>query len=324
MPTVPSPARISTSRAVIGALYMALADDTGEDWVGRVAPEIFDSDSELETYAWLNEIPGLREWIGGRQAVGLSEQGFSIRNKKYEGTLEIPVDWLRRDKTRQILARIREQAEAAQSHWAELLSALIAAGENTACYDGQYFFDTDHPGPLDATGGQTGSQSNDISVDVTTPTAPTTVEMSAAIISGIKAMLKLRTERGRYLNAGARRFLVYTPIDLMESVAGALGAQVIADTVSRTNQLLTLGTLGGFQIDMAIDPRSDWTTKFAVFRGDGMNKSLLRQEEVGVQTKAQAEGSQIEFDRDAHLYGINCTRAVGFGRWQHACLVTLS
>jgi phage major head subunit gpT-like protein len=324
MPTIPSPARISTSRAVIGALYLALQDDTGESWVPRVAPDIFDSDSELETYGWLNEVPGLRKWIGGRQAVGMSEEGFSIRNEKFEGTLEIPLDWLRRDKTRQILARIAEQAEAANSHWAELLSALIAAGESTACYDGQYFFDTAHPGPLGQDGAASGSQSNDIGVDVTTATAPTAVEMASAIITAIKQLMGLRTERGRYLNASARQFLVYTPLGLMESVAAALGAQVIADTVSRTNQLLTLGTLGGFRIDMAIDPRSAWTTKFAVFRGDQMAKSLLRQEEVGIQTKAQAEGSFVEFDKDAHLYGINCSRAVGYGRWQHACLVTLS
>jgi hypothetical protein len=316
MPTIPSPVRLTTSRAVIGQFYLALENDTGASWVGDVSPAPFSSDQESETYAWLGQTPKLREWIGGRQAQGLMEQGFTIRNKKYESTLELPVDWMRRDKTGQILMRINEQAEAANDHWAELLSTLIEAGEASACYDGQYFFDTDHAEE------DSGSQSNDLTYDVSTTTAPTTVEMSGAILAATQGLLGLKDGKGRYLNANARAFTVMVPLSFMGAAAAALGSTVIADTVSRTNTLITLGALGGFQYRLAINPRLSWTTKFALFRTGG--KALVRQEELAVQMAAQAEGSPAEFERDVHQYGIKTNRNVGYGYWQHAALTTLT
>ena len=67
---------------------------------------------------------------------------------------------MRRDKTGQIDIRIREQVQRAQAHWAKLLSDLIIAAESTVCYDGQYFFDTDH------SEGDSGTQDNDLSIGV--------------------------------------------------------------------------------------------------------------------------------------------------------------
>ena len=37
-----------------------------------------------------------------------------------------------------------ELAERGTTHFASLLSTLIVNGASTTCYDGQYFFDTDH------------------------------------------------------------------------------------------------------------------------------------------------------------------------------------
>ncbi len=196
MPTIPQPARISTSRAVIALLVQQMEDALGDDWTGQIAnPTPFTSDQESETYAWLSEVPKLREWLGGRQAVGLSESGFTIRNRKFESTIEIAVDWMRRDKTGQIRQRINELAEADRAHWAELLTDLILASEDTVCYDGQYFFDTDHPDP---SASQDGSavQSNDLTYNSVSTTSPTTVEFVAALLAATKALLKMRTEKG--------------------------------------------------------------------------------------------------------------------------------
>jgi len=37
---------------------------------------------------------------------------------------------------------------------------------------------------------------------------------------------------------------------------------------------------------------------------------------------AVAEGSELEFDKDIHRYGIKAIRNVGYGYWQKGCLVT--
>ncbi|MFK5283404.1 Mu-like prophage major head subunit gpT family protein, partial [Lacticaseibacillus paracasei] len=80
---------------------------------------------------------------------------LSITNKHYENTLEVALRDLRRDKTGQIQARIQDFADRQLTHWASLLSTLIINAPSTVCYDGQFYFDTDH------SEGSSGTQSND-------------------------------------------------------------------------------------------------------------------------------------------------------------------
>jgi phage major head subunit gpT-like protein len=306
------------SRAIIGEFYMRLEQDLGASWVPQVSMK-FTSDQESEDYKWLGMAPAMREWIGGRQAKGLRDSGITIANKKYESTMEIPVDWLRRDKTGQIMVRIAEQTERANSHWAKLLNQLIIDGEATTCYDGQYFFDTDH------SEGDSGTQDNDIAVDITTTTAPTTGEMEVAILKAIQQIIGFKDDQGEPMNESAQKFLVMVPVPFMSAAAAALGSSIIVDaSTSRSNTILTLSSMAGFQVGLAVAPRLTWTTKFAVFRADGQLSAFIRQEEEDVSVDAIAEGSEEEFKNDRHLYGIKAIRNVGYGYWQKACLVTFT
>jgi len=301
-----------SSRAIIGRFYRALEQDQGEPWINSLAM-LFSSDQESETYRWLGQVPAMREWIGGRLAKPLRDDGVTIANKPFEATLEIPVDWLRRDKTGQIQVRINELAARSQSHWADLLTTLILAGESAACYDGQYFFDTDHAE------GSSGTQDNDITVDIATTTAPTVAEMQTAILTATQQIVGFKDDQGQPMNASARRFALMVPVPFMSAAAGALGASVIATTDST---IKALGSLGGIGYDLYFNPRLTWTTKFALFRADGNVKPFIKQEEQGVQVAAIAEGSELEFNERMHRYGVSAKRNVGYGYWQHACLVT--
>lgn len=303
-----------SSRAIIGRFYRALEQDQGEGWINALAM-MFSSDQESETYRWLGQVPAMREWIGGRLTKPMREDGITIANKIFEATLEIPVDWMMRDKTGQIQVRINELAARAQSHWADLLTALIVAGESATCYDGQYFFDTDH------SEGASGTQDNDISVDITTTTAPTVSEMQTAILTATQQIVGFKDDQGQSMNASARRFALMVPVPFMAAAAGALGSSVISSTDST---IKALGSLGGISYDLYFNPRLSWTTKFALFRADGNVKPFIKQEEQGVQVAAIAEGSELEFNERMHHYGVSAKRNVGYGYWQHACLVTFT
>lgn len=303
------------SRAIIGRFYQALEQDAGVGWVDPISM-LFQSDQASETYAWLGQSPAMREWIGGRNAKGFRENGITIANKKYEATLEIPLDWMRRDKTGQIQVRIDEMAQRANAHWAKLLTALIEAGESANGYDGQYFFDTDH------SEGDSGSQSNDISVDITTTTAPTAAEMETAILTATQKIMSFKDDQGEPMNEAARRFVVMVPTPFMAATAAALNNPVI--TTGSTSFTNTLVNLGGFSYQLAINPRLSWTTKFALFRADGGASAIIRQEEDALQISALAENSEEEFKHDRHLYGIKALRNAGYGYWQKACLVTFT
>ena len=304
-----------SSRAIIGEFYNTLEQNTGALWVPGVSM-LMTSDQESETYKWLGMAPAMREWVGGRQAKGFRDNGITISNKTFEATLEVLLDELRRDKTGQVMVRVRELAERTNAHWAKLLSALIVAAEAAVCYDGQYFFDTDHAE------GDSGSQSNDISYDAAVAAAPTASEMETAILKSVEQMLGFKDDQGEPMNEEATRFLVMVPPSFMAATAAALKNPVITDAVgSRTN---TITSLGGFQFEMVVNTRLGWTTKFATLRSDGQTKPFIRQEEEGVTVSAIAEGSELEFRENKHHYGVKAIRNVGYGYWQHACLTTLT
>jgi phage major head subunit gpT-like protein len=308
-------AQLITSRDIIGRFYAALEANPGAAWVDPISM-LFTSDQASETYAWLGQAPAMREWIGGRNAKGFRENGVTIANKKFEATLDVPVDWMRRDKTSQIMVRINEMAQRANSHWASLLTTLIIAGEAATCYDGDTFFGGAH------SEGDSGTQDNDIEVNITTTTSPTAAEMETAVLEAVQTIMGFKDDQGEPLNEDARRFLVMVPTPFMSAAAAALNSPII--TTGSTSFTNTLVNLGGFGFQLAINPRLTWTTKFAVFRSDGSVAPFIRQEEETLTISAVAEGSEEEFKNDRHLYGIKAMRNVGYGYWQKSCLVTFT
>lgn len=311
-----------TQRQVIGEYFLRLSQDIGSGWVNLVS-NYFESDQASERYAWLGQSPAYREWIGGRQAKGLPESSFEIVNKHYEATLEILKRDLRRDKSGQAMVRIADLAERDNSHWASLLSALIAAGAATDCYDGQYFFDTDH------SEGSSGTQSNDLSIDISTlpvatggtTTAPSPAEMQLCIAQAIAAIVGFKDDQGEPMNSSARNFLVYVPVGLMMAAMTAVATPM---QVAETQTALQGMKQGGFRIGVEVDPRSAWTANFAVFRTDSAIKPFIRQEEMEAELKMKWLDSEFCFDNDAVQIGIDSWRRAGYGMWQNSCLVTMT
>ena len=311
-----------SSRAIIGAFFLAL-EQRGSMWTDPLMMKTM-SDQASEEYKWLGMAPMMREWIGGRQAKGLRENGFTVENKKFEATLEVSVDDIRRDKTDQIMLRVRDLARRTADHPAKLMSDLLLTAETALCYDGQAFFDTDH------SEGDSGTISDDLSFDIDvdgasvpsaeqgTTTAPGVGVMELAILNAIQAMFGFKDDQGEPLNQGATDFMVMVPVPFWTRALAALRAPVTGQ--GRTN---TLVAADGFNINLQVNPRLTWTTKFAVFRTDAETKPFFWQEELPVEIAAVAEGSELEFDEDIHRYGVKAINNVGFGFWQHACLTTL-
>lgn len=305
------------SRAIVGMYYEALEALAGTSWVDAIS-NYFTSDQDSETYKWLGMPPALREWVGGRQAKGFTGNGISIENKHYEATIEFLLREMRRDKTGQIMVRISEFAQRGDSHFASLLSTLVINAEATACYDGQYFFDTDH------SEGDSGSQSNDITTDISalpaqvhgSTTVPSPEEMQHAIQKSITQMHTLVDDRGEPLNEGAAAFHVMVPNGLAVPTRSALSTMRAAGPATVD--------MDGMKITMSVNPRlttgGSWTDKFVTCRTDGSVKPFIRQEETTPQLKVKGEDSEYAFDNDAIQIGIDTWRNVGYGRWQGAVL----
>lgn len=314
------------SRAIIGEFYNALEAYLASDWTGQVAM-LFTSDQESETYKWLGMTPALREWIGGRQAKGFAENGISITNKTWEGTLKVLVDELRRDKTGQIMVRVGELARRSAELDGKLLNTLIVNGTGDTsglCYDGQYFFDTDH------SEGGSGTQLNVLAaaqvptLKVTTAAAPTPAEMANAILGVIAYMIGYKDDQGEPMNANARKFLVMVPVGLFQAALSAVMGTVVVGATGSFDNPIAVASSKGFEVDVVCNPRLTWTVNFVVFRVDGQTKPFILQEEEPLSISALAEGSEEEFKNNCHLYGVKRICNVGYGYWQYAAYATLS
>ncbi|KEQ19173.1 Mu-like prophage major head subunit gpT family protein [Endozoicomonas numazuensis] len=106
---------------------------------------LVNSTAAQEDYAWLGEFSRLREWIGDRQVNQMRIYDYSIKNKKFEATEGILAEYIEDDTYGVLMPKFADMGYAAATHPDELIFALLAAGFTTACYDGQNFFDTDHP-----------------------------------------------------------------------------------------------------------------------------------------------------------------------------------
>ncbi len=98
-----------------------------------------------ETYAWLGSMPSLREWVGPRVVQNLTAHGFRIVNRKFESTVAVRRDDIADDKIGVYKPFFAEMGQAGARHKEELVFGLLKDGFSTPCFDGQNFFDTDHP-----------------------------------------------------------------------------------------------------------------------------------------------------------------------------------
>lgn len=120
------------------------AFDGVESQRSLVAMEV-PSTTGTEEYGWLGTIPNVREFVGDRVVHNLQLHDHSIKNKKFELTVAVPRDALEDDTYGIYNPMISEMGRSTAAHPDQLVFGLLEKGFETACYDGQYFFDADHP-----------------------------------------------------------------------------------------------------------------------------------------------------------------------------------
>lgn len=111
----------------------------------RTAATPVPSTAESTTYGWLGQYPQLEEWVGQRTVKSMQEHGYSIVNKLHVGTVGIARTKIEDDTIGTYSPIFAEMGYAAGEHPDKMVFSLLGKGTTTACYDGQNFFDIDHP-----------------------------------------------------------------------------------------------------------------------------------------------------------------------------------
>lgn len=134
---------LSTLFTGFNTLFQQGFEAAMSDWdkVSMVVP----SSTKLETYGWMGKVTSFREWVGDRVLQNLSASSYQITNKDYENTVVVDRNDILDDTLGVYAPIMRQLGEDARVHRDKLIFALMKSGFTTNCYDGQYFFDTDHP-----------------------------------------------------------------------------------------------------------------------------------------------------------------------------------
>jgi phage major head subunit gpT-like protein len=253
-----------------------------------------------EDYGWLAQLPRMREWIGERVLKQLGAHHYEIRNKDWEATIAVNRNDIADDRLGIYKALLEQMASDASCHPDEIIMRLFPTGFVTICFDGQYFFDIDHPGPVDAQHPEWASLSN-----------KGTKKLSVANYADARAsMTSLVGDSGNplYINP---TLLVVGPKN--EGLARKI---CYADLINNsTNEWK--GTADVFVVQ-EIGTSANPDAWFLLDISKPV-KPLIYQQRQAVQfTSLDKPTDESVFMQKMFVYGVDCRDNAGFGLWQCA------
>lgn len=253
------------------------------------------STARSENYAWIGSIPRIRKMKGERIPKKLLEHTYTITNEEYEASIEVNHADIKDDQTGQYGIQAKSIGESAKAFPDELVfETLLPGGFTSLCYDGQYFFDTDHPI------GETGAtQSNKL-----------TVALDATNFQTARTMLrKMKDDFGRPTMNRNMDLLIVVPADLEAT------AETIFEALVNSNG--STNTLKGKARILVADWLAD-TNNWYLLNVAGIIKPFVVQEREFIPFEALEEGSESNFMRKKNYYGTYWRGNAGYGLYQKA------
>lgn len=103
------------------------------------------SETETEYYNWTELLVQIREWIGDRVIGNIKGEEWAVKNRHYEGTYGLKISDINDEKFGMLPRKTQELLAAARLHPENLLFDAVELAFTANAFDGQIFFDTDHP-----------------------------------------------------------------------------------------------------------------------------------------------------------------------------------
>lgn len=266
------------------------AFETAEPQYQRVATVVPSTASE-ETYAWLGDVPGMREWIGDREIQNLSASDYTVKNKSFELTVGLPRTAVEDDKIGLYNPAVQMLGQSAAQHPDELVFGLLKAGTVQKCYDGQAFFSEGHK-----TGKKTVSNLGKKKL---------TVESYAAARAG---MMSISNSKNRPLRLIPD--LLVVPPSLESTARKIIKADEIegtTNTMKDTADILVLPDLA--------DQETQW---YLMCTKRPIKPLIYQQRKKAKFVSKTAENDDNVFFANQYIYGADSRGNAGFGFWQMA------
>lgn len=227
MPGMFEPTAVSSSNVQLRREFDELRGKIEADGGLMQLVSVINTDTPTNVYAWMGQLQPFREWIGQRAVTGLKSHSYTIALKQYELTVGVDENMLDDAKLITEQAILQGMAEEAAYLPRKLIIDVLINGTSLRAYDGQNFFDTDHP---QDPSGAAGSQAN--------YTASSFGLTAANFRTARQRLQAFKGENGRPLGTGLGPLLLIIPPELESTADDILALQNIAVVGGTQNNLL--------------------------------------------------------------------------------------
>jgi phage major head subunit gpT-like protein len=266
-----------------------------------------------EQYGILGAMPAIREYLGDRQYNKLRGATYTLANKEWEGSLEIEKKDVADDRLGLYDGALTTLAQRAARHPDKLLMQAIMNGESTACFDGQFFFDTDH------SWGDSGSQNNDLTYTAATGTTPTEAEFMGAYEAARAAMMGFKDDNGEPLHED-----VLTGVNSGMQFVCLVPKELEVTAKKAFNKTLTGGGDTNIVIDrpeVVMSTHLTSSAKFYLLRVDVPLRPFIFQNREALTANVQGAS---DMNMKQLQMGTYARYNVGYGAWWNAVLTTFT
>ncbi|MBU0665353.1 MAG: Mu-like prophage major head subunit gpT family protein [Proteobacteria bacterium] len=283
----------------IKTIFNKAFDAAPSDW--QMTTMLVPSGSSQNNYNWLSRFPKMRRWLGDKVIKSLAAFKYTIVNEDWEATISVDRNDIDDDTLGIYGIQAQEAAYSAKQLPDEIDSELKNGAFTNLCFDGQIFYDTDHP-VGDGTG-DTASVSNKI-----------TAALSAATLAGVEAsygalrhaIMNFTDDEGRKLG------LVPNLLEVPPALEGIANIIATADKLQDNSPNPYKGTC-----TVKVNTRLTSATAYMLHVTNRPLKPFVYQErKKPVFVQAIDPSSDDVFMRKEFKYGAEARAAGGYGLWQ--------
>ncbi|MHB1059815.1 MAG: Mu-like prophage major head subunit gpT family protein [Rhodanobacter sp.] len=259
------------------------------------------STGKQNDYSWLSSFPRMKKWVGDKVVKALAAFKYTIVNDDFEATIEVDRNDIEDDN----LGIYGPQAESAGFSAKQLPDEIVADLKNaafaSACYDGQYFYDTDHS-VGDGAGGVTSVSNKGVKVLSNATLAAAQASYGAART----AIMTFKDDEGRPLG------LVPNVLEVPAALEAMGNLLLTADKLNDNSPNPFKGTA-----TLLVNPRLTSTTAwFLHCTNMPIKPYILQERKKPVFVQQTGMDSDDVFSRRKFKFGAEARYAGGYGLWQ--------
>lgn len=249
-------------------------------------------------YAWLSAFPKMRRWVGEKHVKNLQAYSYSVVNEDWEATVAVNRNHIEDDQLGIYQPQAQMAGFSAKQLPDEIVYELVNNGFTALCYDGQYFFDVDHP----VAGG---SVSN---VGTKALSAATLAAAQASYGAARTAMRRFKDEDGRPIGVSPTVLLV--PPALEDTARALLTVDRLED--GKPNPYKSTAEL---VVEARLTSDTAW---FLLDTSKPVRPFIYQERKAPVFVQQTDPEAEDVFNRKEYKFGAEARAAGGYGFWQMA------